>query len=265
MHMHSLAPVLSATSRYVHIWIIGQPFLNRPSPPVATGGLSCGGKSSRRRLRRGRRVRGRHGGGLGDDAQQAPVLHLGQRPRLHDLDGIAGVRFVLLVVNVADGAAADVLAVADVLDQPRDLDAARLVHLVAGDDPDHHAALAAFLGRLLLLSHWPLPPSPPLPSEPSAGVRAGWSGCGPVRASPCGSRSASRGARSPTESGGGRGSSPRPSASARAAPRSCRVILPFSWLRIPDLTIPFWPLTRWAAGSPAGSGTAFYRQRGPAR
>ena len=44
-------------------------------------------------------------------------------------------------MDVADGPALDVLAIARMLDQARDLDAARLVHLVAGDDADLDAAL----------------------------------------------------------------------------------------------------------------------------
>src|SRR5262249_25041063 len=110
-----------------------------------------------RRRRRGRRLRGGGGAELrpaGDDAHQPPVLGLGQGPRLHDLDGVAGVRLVVLVVDVADGAAADVLAVAGVLDQARDLDPARLLHLVAGDDADLDTPFAAFrFLRLLRVVH----------------------------------------------------------------------------------------------------------------
>src|SRR5262245_37102499 len=103
MHMHSFAPVLSATSMNVYIWIIGQ----CPFP-------SARGFGARR---------------LFHDAQQPPVLVLGERSRLHDLDFIADARLVLLVVHIANGAALDVLAVAGVLDEAGDLDAARLVHL----------------------------------------------------------------------------------------------------------------------------------------
>ena len=51
------------------------------------------------------------------------------------------LRFVLFVVDVADGPPLDVLAVARMLDQPRNLDPARLVHLVAGDDADFDAGV----------------------------------------------------------------------------------------------------------------------------
>src|SRR5437588_13047479 len=89
---------------------------------------------------------------LGHDPDQPPVLILRQRPRLHDLDGVADVRLVLLVVDVADGAALDVLAVALVLNQARNLDAASLLHLVAGDDAGFDPAFAArFFGHTLSL------------------------------------------------------------------------------------------------------------------
>src|SRR5438093_52187 len=131
MHMHSLAPVLSATSRYVYIWIIASLPSNQPRararglsqhPSLALGAGSF--IPSRRRggcrhVGDGRRA----AGAFGDDAHQAPVLHLGQRPGLHDLDRVADLRLVLLVVDVTDRPPADVLAVARVLDQARDLDA----------------------------------------------------------------------------------------------------------------------------------------------
>src|SRR5206468_1774852 len=51
-----------------------------------------------------------------------------------DLHGVAQVRLVLLVVDVAHRPALDELAVLRVADQPLDFDAAGLRHLVAGDD-----------------------------------------------------------------------------------------------------------------------------------
>src|SRR5262249_22369312 len=127
MHMHSLAPGLSATSRYVYIWIMAIAlFLN---PLACASGLGAAGCDRRRSCL----ILGAPRRGLGHHAEQQPVLGLAERPALHDLDGVAGVRDVLLVVDVADRPAADVLAVARVLDQPRDLDAAGLVHLFTGD------------------------------------------------------------------------------------------------------------------------------------
>src|SRR5437899_2214166 len=67
-------------------------------------------------------------------AHEPPMLRLGQWAALHDLDGVAGAGLVLLIVNVADRPPANVLAIARVLHEPRDLNPARLVHLVAGDD-----------------------------------------------------------------------------------------------------------------------------------
>src|SRR5262249_7165373 len=138
-------------------------------------------------------------------AHQPPVLQLGQRARLHDLDGVAGVRLVVLVVHVADGPPLDVLAVALVLDQPRDLHAAGLVHLVAGHHADEGPSLAACLGAFGLGRHTVTPPARPA-WRPRAHVPGGWSGCGPPRAWPCAARSASPAARRRTGSGGGTGS-----------------------------------------------------------
>src|SRR5579871_1728869 len=83
------------------------------------GVVSLGGANPRRSLDQLLRLLGaldfggERGGGrrAGDDAEQPPVLHLRQRAGLHDLDHVALVRIVVLVVNVADGPALDVLAV----------------------------------------------------------------------------------------------------------------------------------------------------------
>ena len=56
--------------------------------------------------------------------------------RFDDLDRVADVRLVVLVVHVAHRPAAHELAVLRVPHQARDLHAARLGHLVAGDDAD---------------------------------------------------------------------------------------------------------------------------------
>src|SRR5262249_46333731 len=101
----------------------------------------------------GRAFGGRFGGGTGarHDAHQPPVLGLGKRARLHDLDGIALLRLVVLVVGLAHGTALDVLAVTRVLDQAGHLDAPGLVHLVTGHNADPRASLRA---RRLVLFLW---------------------------------------------------------------------------------------------------------------
>src|SRR5579885_904140 len=79
---------------------------------------------------------------LGDNTEQTPVLGFRQRPRFHDLDRVTDVRFIGLVVDLADGPALDVLAVAGMLDQAWNLHPSGLVHLVASDHADGHASLA---------------------------------------------------------------------------------------------------------------------------
>ena len=174
-----------------------------------TGRAACHG---RRRLARAAGGRGRRAGGLGHDAHQPPVLDLRQRPGLHDLDRVADVRLVLLVVDVADGPPLDVLAVARMLDQPRNLDAAGLVHLVAGDDADLDAALSA----VPLVSAACCPPSLSrslLPGGlrlllPAASSRSRWIVMmrAIVASWPCGSRWASPAGPSPTGTAGETGS-----------------------------------------------------------
>src|SRR5690606_19543696 len=102
MHITSLAPELSATSRWLCIWIMGSVLL----------------------LGRAR-----------DDFDHAPVLGLRNRGHFHQADDVAFLRGVLGVVGVQLGRTADVLAVQRVLDVALDQDGDRLVHLVA----DHPA------------------------------------------------------------------------------------------------------------------------------
>src|SRR5262245_15516044 len=127
------------------------------SPPVATGGLGTsfllfGLLGLGRRCDhvaagdRTFQVRERPARCLLDDLHQLPPLQLGERPALDDLDGVAQVRLVLLVVGVADRPPLDELAVLGVTDQPLDLDPAGLGHLVAGDDALQDAP-ARGLGR----------------------------------------------------------------------------------------------------------------------
>src|SRR5690606_8535557 len=116
MHITSLAPELSATSRWLCIWIIA--------------GASSFGRA-------------------GEDLDHAPVLGLGHRRALGHAHEVAGVAGVLRVVGVQLCRAADVLAVQLVLDLALDEHRHRLVHLVA----DHAAfdrvqLLAIVLGHL---------------------------------------------------------------------------------------------------------------------
>src|SRR5262245_32352898 len=113
-HLDAHALFGAGVVRYVEVGV----FLNHRLVSLSAGRARSG-------------ARGRGGGAAGrlrHHPQQPPVLQLRQGPRLHDLDGVAGVRLVGLVVDVADGPPLDVLAVALVLDQPGDLDPAGLVH-----------------------------------------------------------------------------------------------------------------------------------------
>src|SRR4051812_18618080 len=105
-----------------------------------------------RRLLRGCQSTGRDGGlalagqgllgALPDDSDDPPPLELRERAGLHDLDEVSQVRLVGLVVRVADGAAAEELAVLRVREEGLDLDPAGLVHLVGRHDPDLRLATA---------------------------------------------------------------------------------------------------------------------------
>src|ERR1700737_2558740 len=99
------------------------------------------------------------------------MLRLGQRPGFHDLHGVAPVRFVLLIVYVTDGAPADVLAIARVLDQAGDLHPPRFVHLVTGDHAHGHPTLAAPIFAHGATPPWRLLVSWPLLTD----ARAEWS------------------------------------------------------------------------------------------
>src|SRR5215471_11104183 len=79
-----------------------------------------------------------------DQLLDAPALVGRQRPALDDLDAIAGLELVLLVVRLVLRPAVQVLAVLGVRYAPLDHHDARLVHLVARDDADH-AALVDFV------------------------------------------------------------------------------------------------------------------------
>src|SRR5215471_12196983 len=79
-----------------------------------------------------------------DQLLDAPALVGRQRAALDDLDAIARLELVLLVVRLVLRPAGQVLAVLGVRDAALDHHDARLVHLVARDDADH-AALVDFV------------------------------------------------------------------------------------------------------------------------
>src|SRR5688572_27206636 len=83
-----------------------------------------------------------------DELLDAPALVRGQRPALDDLNAVAGLEFVLLVVRLVLRAAGHVLAVLLVRQSALDLHHARFVHLVAGDDADHAALMNLVTGHV---------------------------------------------------------------------------------------------------------------------
>ena len=115
MHITDLAPLLSATSRRDCIWIIS------PTPSAERG----------------------------DHGQETPALVLRQRARLRDLDLIADVRVVGLVVRRVLLRRDDVLAVLGVLVAALDENRDGLLHPVARDDAGHGLAVADTHGLLL--------------------------------------------------------------------------------------------------------------------
>src|SRR5262249_38433908 len=126
MHITSLAPVLSATSSRVCIWIMAlTPLLRSGRRREASGQnlhrfVSClgstGWRANSRRSGAADKAPGRSGsagrcglvlarkrllGPLADDPYHSPSLELRQRAGLHNLDHVALVRLVGLVVHVA--------------------------------------------------------------------------------------------------------------------------------------------------------------------
>src|SRR4029079_16164651 len=79
-----------------------------------------------------------------DEFLDAPALVGRERAALDDLDAIARLELVLLVVRLVLRPARQVLAVLGVGDAALDHHDARLVHLVARDDA-YHAALVDFV------------------------------------------------------------------------------------------------------------------------
>ena len=89
------------------------------------------------------------GGDLGgfDDADHAPALQLGKGAGLHDLDAVAGLALVLLVMGVQHGAALDLLAVHGVRHGVLEVDLDRLVPGAGDDDGGEGLAVGAGLGH----------------------------------------------------------------------------------------------------------------------
>src|SRR3972149_6880720 len=144
MHITSLAPVLSATSSLDCIWIMA---VHRDRPGRLLRGLPWTGLLLARFVfagflclahfpQLGRRTHRRHVHLLAPrhDPDQVPPLQLRAGRGLDDLDRVAEMRIVLFVVHVTNRAAANVFPVFSRGQEPLDLDAARLVHFVAGDD-----------------------------------------------------------------------------------------------------------------------------------
>src|SRR6185503_4535029 len=127
-----LAPLLSATSSTEVIWIMALASL-----------LDLGfGVRAPVRLDLGR---------ARDRVEQAPALGLRHRARLDDLDEVAHLRGVVLVVHVILHAASQELVEPAVADAPDHGDRRRLVHGARGHRADDDAARAA---PVLRYGHW---------------------------------------------------------------------------------------------------------------
>src|ERR1019366_7937957 len=150
------APGLSATSGRERSWIIAGVFL---------GGFGCGGwrASGGRGRRHGARAGGlrgdggchvRLGDGLGgrahgalDDGDDAPALQAAQGAGLHDLDLVAHLGLVLLIVGMHDGLSVDNLVVERVRGLVGDGYLDGLVARAARDKAQEGLALVAGFGR----------------------------------------------------------------------------------------------------------------------
>jgi hypothetical protein len=85
--------------------------------------------------------------GAVDDGHDPPALQAAERARLHDLDLVADLGLVLLVVRVHDGLAVDDLVVKRVRRLVRDRDLDRLVAGAARDEADDGLARVAGTGK----------------------------------------------------------------------------------------------------------------------
>src|SRR5689334_13298900 len=119
-----LAPLLSATSSTEVIWIMALTSLLDLRLIDVTADV----------------------GGARDRAEQAPALGLGHRSRLDDLDDVADLGRVVLVVHVVLHAAGQELVEPAVADAADHRDGGRLVHVARGDRADDDAARAPMVG-----------------------------------------------------------------------------------------------------------------------
>ena len=78
---------------------------------------------------------------------QRPPLQFAQRLRFDDFNLVTNRRIVVLVVDVTHRSSADEFFVLGMLDHAIDLDAARLVHFVAGHDSGYDAFWHDVSGR----------------------------------------------------------------------------------------------------------------------
>src|SRR5512137_476012 len=129
MHIRRLAPLLSAAASIVRIWIMLVVLL----------------------------LPGSDRAGPLDDAHHLPRLAGGEAAALGDLDQVAFLALGGLVVGEELRRAADVLAVALVLDEPLHRHRDRLLHLVADDGAGQRTLGTCRLLGLLLLAHHLLP------------------------------------------------------------------------------------------------------------
>src|ERR1044071_8991794 len=122
-----LAPLLSATSSTEVIWIMAASSL---PGLLARGAVGVGADLDRARQR----------------AEQAPALGLGHRARLDDLDEVADLGGVVLVVHVILHAPGQELVEPAVADAPDHRDGRRLVHVARRHRADDDAARATGVG-----------------------------------------------------------------------------------------------------------------------
>ena len=73
---------------------------------------------------------------LGKNADQRPTLGARQGPAFDDFHRVAGIAFVVFIMNMAHGASMQNFAVFRVANTTGNFDAAGLVHFVAGDNTD---------------------------------------------------------------------------------------------------------------------------------
>src|SRR5215470_3174125 len=121
-----LAPLLSATSSTEVIWIMATASL-----------LAWGFAGAHVRLDLGRALQ---------RAEQPPALGLRHRARLDDLDHVADLGGVVLVVHVVLHAPGQELVEPAVADAADHRDSRRLVHVARRDGADDDAARAALIG-----------------------------------------------------------------------------------------------------------------------